>query len=425
VRSFPSSQGKGGRRRREEARARAQADPSSRPLHPLLFPLLSPRSHCMQQGWRYSMYTLGALMLFLWAIRFFVFPMHESPKFLVAKGRDQDAVAVIQAIAKMNGREVHLSAQDLHRAAEPYFKKEGDGAQVAAGFTTFELIKMSFKVRRLVSRCSPSAPLTLFSQQEWDSQQFKMLFATRRLAWSSSLLIFIYAALGLAYPMYKCVYSSCWALCTWLDTADSASSPSRSAFLSGFLAAKGAESGDTSIDYVYGGYTCASCSLSDLSSARSRRARPADLVPPPPRHRPSGVRCHRLGRCCCPRAVGPGWSQVCDGLLHRRRRRESPRRPRRLGKANGADAFRSRRLSSSASPPQGPRRASTRSRAWRRSSRTRSTVSWCVSSFFAEGGLRPSPARADPTPRSTPTLPRPSRRPLAVPATRSSALRRA
>ncbi|KPV73157.1 uncharacterized protein RHOBADRAFT_46262 [Rhodotorula graminis WP1] len=162
------------------------------------------------QGWRYSMYTLGALMLFLWAIRFFVFPMHESPKFLVAKGRDEDAVAVIQAIAKMNGREVHLSTQDLHRAAVPYFRKEGDGAQVAAGFTTFELIKMSFK--------------------EWDSQQFKMLFATRRLAWSSSLLIFIYGALGLAYPMYN-------------------------AFLSGFLAAKGAESGDTSIDYVYGGYT--------------------------------------------------------------------------------------------------------------------------------------------------------------------------
>merc|ERR1712093_613210 len=64
-------------------------------------------------GWRYSMYTLGALMLFLWAIRFFVLPMHESPKYLIATGRDEEAVRVIQAIAKSNKREVQLTTDDL------------------------------------------------------------------------------------------------------------------------------------------------------------------------------------------------------------------------------------------------------------------------------------------------------------------------
>jgi len=161
-------------------------------------------------GWRYSMYTLGALMLFLWAIRFFVLPMHESPKYLIATGRDEEAVRVIQAIAKSNKREVQLTTDDLRHAAEPYFRKEGDGAQKPSGFSTLQLIKLSFK--------------------EWNTDQFKTLFCTPRLAWSTSLLIFIYGALGLAYPMYN-------------------------AFLSGFLTSKGAESGDTSIDYVYGGYT--------------------------------------------------------------------------------------------------------------------------------------------------------------------------
>jgi hypothetical protein len=33
-------------------------------------------------------------MLFLWAIRFFVLPVYESPKFLASVGRDEEAVQV-------------------------------------------------------------------------------------------------------------------------------------------------------------------------------------------------------------------------------------------------------------------------------------------------------------------------------------------
>jgi hypothetical protein len=33
-------------------------------------------------GWRYAYYTLGALMLFLSAIRVFILPMEESPKYV-------------------------------------------------------------------------------------------------------------------------------------------------------------------------------------------------------------------------------------------------------------------------------------------------------------------------------------------------------
>ena len=44
-------------------------------------------------GWRYLLFALGGMTLFLWALRFFVFPLEESPRFLVGRGRDADAVA--------------------------------------------------------------------------------------------------------------------------------------------------------------------------------------------------------------------------------------------------------------------------------------------------------------------------------------------
>ena len=42
-------------------------------------------------------------MMILWFIRFFFFKLHESPKYLMGRGRDQDAVAVVHAIARYNG----------------------------------------------------------------------------------------------------------------------------------------------------------------------------------------------------------------------------------------------------------------------------------------------------------------------------------
>ena len=42
-------------------------------------------------GWRYLLFALGGMTLFLWAVRFFVFPLEESPRFLVGRGRDEEA----------------------------------------------------------------------------------------------------------------------------------------------------------------------------------------------------------------------------------------------------------------------------------------------------------------------------------------------
>lgn len=68
-------------------------------------------------------------------------------------------------------------------AAAPYFSKYGDRAPSTTKFSSLELAKRSFS--------------------HFDMVHIKGLFATPRLAFSSGLIIFIYAALGLAYPLFN------------------------------------------------------------------------------------------------------------------------------------------------------------------------------------------------------------------------------
>jgi hypothetical protein len=131
-------------------------------------------------------------MIFLWFIRFFVIPMDESPKFLCSIGEDHKAVQVIHRIAKRNGVTSTLTVEDLRKAALPHVHAgerikatTSDDDEALTAFSTWQLVKNSFS--------------------EIDGEHTKGLFATRRLAYSTGLIIFIYGALGLAYPLFKCV----------------------------------------------------------------------------------------------------------------------------------------------------------------------------------------------------------------------------
>ncbi|KAJ3510191.1 hypothetical protein NLJ89_g4821 [Agrocybe chaxingu] len=56
---------------------------------------------------------MGGLILVLWAIRFFGFPVYESPKYLLGRGRGKEAVEVVHKVAKFNGKTLKLTAEDL------------------------------------------------------------------------------------------------------------------------------------------------------------------------------------------------------------------------------------------------------------------------------------------------------------------------
>lgn len=64
-------------------------------------------------GWRYLMYTLGAITLTVFFVRFVVFNFQESPKFLLYRGQDQKAIHVLHNIAKVNKRECGVTLEEL------------------------------------------------------------------------------------------------------------------------------------------------------------------------------------------------------------------------------------------------------------------------------------------------------------------------
>ncbi|KAF2682178.1 MFS general substrate transporter [Lentithecium fluviatile CBS 122367] len=80
-------------------------------------------------GWRYLLYTLGSVTLCVSFLRFIVFQFQKSPKFLIYRGRDAEAVQVLQHVAKMNGTILGGSAKQLQptwketiRLESPRFK---------------------------------------------------------------------------------------------------------------------------------------------------------------------------------------------------------------------------------------------------------------------------------------------------------------
>ena len=68
-------------------------------------------------GWRYMLFTLGAITFGLFVLRFFIFPFYESPKFLLKKGNDEKAVDIVRKIAAFNKRPCDLTLESLHKMA--------------------------------------------------------------------------------------------------------------------------------------------------------------------------------------------------------------------------------------------------------------------------------------------------------------------
>ncbi|KAJ7573421.1 MFS general substrate transporter, partial [Mycena floridula] len=180
-------------------------------------------------GWRYSYYTMGAMMLFFAVLRYFVFPMDESPKFLLSIGRDQDAIDIIHHIAKKNKTTSKLTIQDLREAATPYLDPDNitelEDLSVTR-FSTWDLLRNSL--------------------DHVSGENIKGLFCTPRLAYSSSLIIFICKIL----PMF------CWSVLTLpLDAALGLAYPLFNAFLGSYLATRETDTGNTSIEATYSAYT--------------------------------------------------------------------------------------------------------------------------------------------------------------------------
>jgi len=117
---------------------------------------------------------MGGISLIEFAIRFGFFTIFESPKFLMGKGRDEEAVKIVHEVARRNGKTSNLTVEDLY-ACDP----EGRGTQTNAAAA------LKRKLEKL------------------NMTHVKALFANRKLAYSTSLIMAVWGLIGLGFPLYN------------------------------------------------------------------------------------------------------------------------------------------------------------------------------------------------------------------------------
>ncbi|EJD03169.1 MFS general substrate transporter [Fomitiporia mediterranea MF3/22] len=130
----------------------------------------------VDKSWRYSLYTMGCLTFAMFFCRYIIFELQESSKFLVATGQDEEAIKVLQYIAKRNGRTISLTTEKLLAVS-------GGSTRQVRDTSVWSSFKRSFS--------------------QFSLSHVQPLFSTKRLGINSSLTILIWGIIGLAYPLFN------------------------------------------------------------------------------------------------------------------------------------------------------------------------------------------------------------------------------
>lgn len=104
-------------------------------------------------------------MFAFWGIYFFFFKLFESPKFLMGRGMDSTAVEVIHLVAKRNGKTSTLTLDALQKIGRID----------------------DINRRKNLSFGPVKATIGIFN-----AKYLRPLFATQKLAWSTTLLIVLW-----------------------------------------------------------------------------------------------------------------------------------------------------------------------------------------------------------------------------------------
>ncbi|KAF3912345.1 hypothetical protein AA313_de0206497 [Arthrobotrys entomopaga] len=161
-------------------------------------PLETPWGQCprsQNMGWRYLYITIATFTLTVWMIRFFFFKLHESPKYLLAQGRDADAIDVIDAIAKQNGKENKLSVHQLAEIEATVRLSKGLPPKIEVGE------EKSAPDRK--GALAETAEMFFKSCSVLSTKQIRSLFATRKLAFSTSMVMLLWMTLSISWNTYN------------------------------------------------------------------------------------------------------------------------------------------------------------------------------------------------------------------------------
>ncbi|PHH62483.1 hypothetical protein CDD81_7130 [Ophiocordyceps australis] len=132
----------------------------------------------VDQGWRSFLVTIGIVTFAMFCLRFFAFGLLESPKFLLVKGRQIEAVGVVHGLAHRNKKRTWLTPELLDQVAADDF------------------------VRPILSS-TPSPRAWTSKLKALSGQRLRLLFQSKTLGLTTALVWFCWTSIGMGYPLFN------------------------------------------------------------------------------------------------------------------------------------------------------------------------------------------------------------------------------
>ncbi|KAJ9156573.1 MFS general substrate transporter [Pleurostoma richardsiae] len=132
------------------------------------------------QGWRHFVLSIGIITLVMFVVRFFVFHLFESPKYLLSQGRQAEAVAVVHGIAYRNQTKTWLTEDILDAVVDD---DAVSAPRLTRRLSTTNILKTKF--------------------QSFSAARIRPLFSNRKLGLATTLIWFCWATIGLGYPLFN------------------------------------------------------------------------------------------------------------------------------------------------------------------------------------------------------------------------------
>ncbi|KAK0719707.1 major facilitator superfamily domain-containing protein [Lasiosphaeris hirsuta] len=129
------------------------------------------------KGWRYFIMTIGIITFAMFIVRFFVFHLFESPKYLLSRGRQAEAVAVVHGIASRNGRKTWLTEEILNAVVDD------SAPRLTRRLSTTNILR-----NRLA---------------DFSGDRIRPLFKTYKLGLATAIIWFCWATIGMGYPLFN------------------------------------------------------------------------------------------------------------------------------------------------------------------------------------------------------------------------------
>lgn len=169
-------------------------------------------------GWRYAWFLLGGVVMLMFVARFFIYPIPESPKFLLATGREDKAYEVLQFIAKENGKTTSLTLEQLrsikHGRTERLDAANSELRQEPNTESKEKFDEATMEVRD--PKTIKNAWLTAMTSESYCTPKnirqtfrcmhrspFSALFASPKMAINTTIICLLWGMIGLAYPLFN------------------------------------------------------------------------------------------------------------------------------------------------------------------------------------------------------------------------------